>query len=375
MAITGELLEGDLRRLSNVADQVPGAVNNLLSATRDPNSTLTVGAGVDAVERAVDVWAAESGQVEQRLASHALEVPGDRFDVEARLAGIALLHVSLAEDVAVLAALDAVSADTLAAAVPDRAALPEQAVITVTVLGDGGLRDSLSAPAEGDSPEDPGADREAITSAVDDVVKDIVDRAGTAATTVVLRLSGLAVSAAHPLAEALNLAPGFIAEALRRKARKIGNLIRSLVGRAKKIFDTICGNYREILEPVQDDVMESVNDSLGAALIAKLLDAGKVRGDAAQRLNEAAAGGERDDRIKRMRKLKRLHERWVGPVRYTAEGLPLLIPVMVGPVSAAAIAAVGLLSWTVVITGDQLDSSRRLIPDFWPGVVRRAGGE
>jgi hypothetical protein len=120
--------------------------------------------------------------------------------------------------------------------------------------------------------------------------------------------------------------------------------------------------------------MAALTEPLGARLIAELLNAGKVQTDAVQQLGVVHDAHERDDRIQRIKKLKKLHARWVGPVRYTADGLPLLAPMMVGPVPAAAIAGVGLLAWTVIVTGDQLDTSRRFFPDRWAGVVRRAGG-
>jgi hypothetical protein len=385
MPIAGDLLETDLGQLPALAAQVPRQIDDLLAAAHDPNSTLTASAGIDAVEQTVDAWAASTEQIERQLESHALEYPADRFDVEARLAGIALLHLSLAEDVAILAPLDTLPADTPMAAALAQVALPARATVTVAVLEDGGLRESLAQPIEADSPEDHDAVEEAeeepdvrhklITEAVDDVVKDIVDRAGGACSSVVLGLGGLAIQAAHPLAEALNLAPGFIAEALKREYRKIATLVKSLVNRAKKIFSSICSNYRDVLAPEQDEVMNAVSDPIGAALIARLLDADKVRAAATLKLSEAKDDREMDDRIQRMKKLKKLHARWVGPVRYVGDGLPLLVPVMIGPVSAAAIAGVGLLAWSVLVTGDQLDTSRRFFPDCWPGVVRRAGGE
>lgn len=385
MPIAGDSLVTGLGQLGTLAGQVPGAVNDLLAAVRDPNSTLTVSGGVDAVEQTVGAWATFTEQIEQRLESHALEYPGDRFDAEARLAGIALLHVSLAEDVAVLAPFDTVPPGMLAAAAATLAAFPVRAAITLTVLDEGRLRQSLSEPIEADLPEDdvnqePSAKEEPdvfhkiAADAVDDVVKDIIDRAGTACASVVLGLGGLAAHAVHPLKEALDLAPGFIAEALLREYRKIAGLVKSLVNRAKKIFNSICSNYRDILSPVQDDVMAALTEPLGARLIAELLNAGKVQTDAIQQLGVVQDAHERDDRIQRIKKLKKLHARWVGPVRYTADGLPLLAPIMVGPVAAAAIAGVGLLAWTVIVTGDQLDTSRRSFPDRWAGVVRRAGG-
>lgn len=397
MPITGDLLARDLRQLGDLAAQVRGPVNDLLDAARDANSALTVDAGVDAVQRAVGEWAAVTEGLEQRLGSHALEYPADRFDADARLGGIALMHVSLAADVATLVPFDGVPASILVAVAATEFTLPRRAEISLRVLENGRLLQSISEPIEqglprddADAPEaekpkaeEPKADtqealadfRKIAGDAVDDVVKDIVDRAGKACSSVVLGLSGIAIHAVHPLSEALNLAPGFITEALRKQAKKIAGLVKILVNRANKIFNAILGGYRDVLAPLQDQITSALTEPLGARLIGKLVDDDKVRADAKQRLSQARDVRERDRRIERMEKLKTLHARWVGPVRFTADGLPLLTPVMVGPVPAAAIAAVGLLGWTVFVTGDQLDTSRKLFPDLWPGVVRRAGDE
>jgi hypothetical protein len=402
MPITGDLLGSDLRQVGELAAQVRGPVNDLLGAARDANSTLTVDAGVAAVQRAVDEWATVTEGLEQRLRSHALEYPADRFDAEARLGGIALMHVSLAADVAALVPFDGVPASILVAAAATEFTLPRRAEISLRVLETGRLLQSISEPIEqglprddADAPEaeapeaeapkaeDPKADtqetladfRKIAGDAVDDVMKDIVDRAGTACSSVVLGLSGIAVHAVHPLSEALNLAPGFITEALRKQAKKIAGLVKFLVNRANEIFNAILGNYREVLAPLQDQITSALTEPLGARLVGKLVDDDKVRADAKQRLCQARDVRERDRRIERMEKLKTLHARWVGPVRIVADGLPLLTPVMVGPVPSVAIAAVGLLGWTVFVTGDQLDTSRKFFPDLWPGVVRRAGDE
>ena len=402
MPITGDLLTRDLPQLGDLAGHVRDPVNDLLGAARDASSTLTVDAGVDAVQRAVGEWAAVTEGLEQRLRSHGVEYPADRFDVDARLGGIALLHLSLAADVAALAPFDGVPAGILVAAAAAEFTLPRRAEISLRVMDTGRLLQSISEPIEQGLPGNdakapeakaPEADapkakeqkdkaREALADfrkiaadAVDDVVKDIVDRAGTACTSVVLGLSGIAIHAVHPLSEAFNLAPGFITETLHKQAKKIAGLVKILVRRANEIFNAILGGYRDVLSPLQDQIMSALTEPLGARLVGKLVDDDKVRADAKQRLGQAPDAGERDRRIERMKKLKTLHSRWVGPVRIVADGLPLLTPVMVGPVPSAAIAAVGLLGWTVFVTGDQLDTSRKLFPDLWPGVVRRAGDE
>jgi len=48
--------------------------------------------------------------------------------------------------------------------------------------------------------------------------------------------------------------------------------------------------------------------------------------------------------------------------------LPLPIPMPVAPIAAAV-----LFVWTVLVSGDQLDS-KGPFPGFWKGVVRRSEG-
>jgi hypothetical protein len=374
MAITGDL-PNDLGQLRETAARVRSAVDGLLVAARDPDSALTVSAGVEMVRREVDEWASVTADLERRLESHALEHTGDRFEVQARLGGVAMLHLSIAEDVAILAPFDGLPDGSLVAAL--EVTLPERADISLTVLADGGLLDSLSEPVEEGLPEDAASDgsHEIVGDDVDDVVKDIVDRAGTACISVAQGLTGILVQVAHPLNDALNLAPEVVADSIRRGIRKIAGIVKVLIGRAKKIFDSILGNYREVLSPVAGEIESALTESLGARLIAKLVDADTVRSNAKTQLSGARDDRERDRRIRKVNHVKTLNARWVGPVRFVAHGLPLLAPIMIGPVPTVAIAGAGLLGWTVLVTGDQLDTTRRFFPDLCPGVVRRAGGE
>ena len=395
MPITGDLLN-DLGQLGEAAGQVRAAVDHLLAAARDPDSTLTVSAGVDAVQRAVDNWASVTEELERRLQAHAREYPNDRFDAEARLGGIAMLHLSIAADVAILAPFDDALAGSLAPALEAQAGLPRRADTSRKVLEDGRLLESLSKPIEETSPNDgeealpepieealpedgasdaPDQSREIAQLAVDDVVNNIVDRAGTACSRVALQLGGVLVQVVHPLTEALKLAPPVVADAVRRQVRRIAKLVKFLVRRANDIFNAVLGKYREVLSPVLDEVGAELTETLGARLVVRLVDADRVRSNAEERLTRARNARQRKRRIQKMKHVKTLHRRWVGPVRFVADGLPFLAPMMIGPVPTAAIAGVGLLGWTVIVTGDQLDTTRKFFPDLWCGVVRRAGGE
>src|SRR5277367_2580347 len=124
MPVPEEVLN-QLGELDDPAERVRRAVNELLDAAREPESPLTVNAGVDAIELAVLDWLEVTQRIEQQLREHAAEFEGDRFDVEARLGGIALLHVSIASDVAIVAPFDDLPPESRAASLQERSRLPE----------------------------------------------------------------------------------------------------------------------------------------------------------------------------------------------------------------------------------------------------------
>jgi hypothetical protein len=370
-----EALLGQLGELDDPAARVRRAVNELLDAAHEPESLLTVSEGVDALERAVIGWLELTEQIEQQLRGYAAEFEEDRFDAEARLGGIALLHLSIASDVATVAPFDDLLTGSYAAALQERSRLPEYTIASSEVLIAGGLGETLSQPIEpeggdGAAPDPISGDR--FDELIDDVVREIVDRAGSAGTSVLVGMGGVLLHVLSPMHEAVRATPAFIRDAFQRGARRIAKLVKRLVGRATDVLDSVFSGYRNAVSEVLEEAVGRRFDPFGAALIAGIVKDEDVRARAARQLRSA----EHPRRAaRRVGKTATLHKHWVGPVPWVAKGLPALWAVPIGPVPAGAVAAVVLLAWTILLTGDQLDSDGQLFPDLWAGVVRRAGGE
>jgi hypothetical protein len=334
-----------------------------------------VNEGIGALEQAVGDWLRATERVEQQLRVHAMEFGSDRFDAEARLGGIALLHVSIASDIATVAPFDSLPPDARASALPERSHLPASAVTSSEILIAGELGETLSQPIERDGPDrvapDPIAD-DRFDEVVSEVVREIVDRAGSAGTSVLVGMGGVLLHVLGPLHEAVRATPAFIRDAFQRGALRIARLVKLVVGRATEVLDAVFSGYRSAVSEILEHAVERKFDPFGAALIARIVGDDDVRARAAQQLRSV----KRPRRaIRRVRKTTTLHKHWVGPVPFAAKGLPALWAVPIGPVPAGAVPAVVLLAWTVLLTGDQLDSARPFVPDLWAGVVRRASGE
>jgi hypothetical protein len=371
-----------LGELDGPAERVRSAVDNVLAAARDPESALTVGELVTTVEQAVYAWVDITDRTENGLRSYIREFPEDRLDIEARLGGLALLHLAIASDVATIAPLDDLPDASRPAELRNLSVLPEQATTSLEVLTEGELSRTLSRPMEEEEPDDPDPalaeddleDEDEDKDDLDDVIRSIIGRAGRSGTAVVTGLGGLLSHAMHPLHEALSATPEFIRDAFQKSVRRIARLVKYLIARAVELFNSIFLRYREVVSPILAEAVPTAADALGAGLIGKILDGKQIRTDASAALQTAKNSRQRNRRLRKVRKVDKLHQRWVGPVRLVAAGLPGLSAVLVGPVPASAIAAVVLLAWTVVVTGDQLDAHPWYVTNFWPGVVARAGG-
>jgi hypothetical protein len=371
MAVPPELLER-LRGLDESAEAVRESADELRSAATVQDARQAVEEHYNRLDRSVHGWLDTTEEIESRLREHAAEFAQDRDEVEIRLGGLALAHLSIAADVAVVAPLDGIASDEPVSADDQPPELPAHPDVSEKVLQQADLLETLSQPIEADHADDEPVADDASVELIDDVVKDIVDRAGEAGTSIFLGLGSLLTHGVQPLHGALQATPEFIQEAFEKGTRKIAGLVKLLVGRATKIMSSVLGGYRDaVLEFLGVTAISKV-DSFGAQVISIIVDADEVRSRAAAAL---AGGPNRRRRLRRVRKTKSLHKKWVGPVPWLARGLGPLSLVMIGPIPAAAVAAVILLGWTVLLTGDQLDASGKVFPDLWAGVVRRAAGE
>jgi hypothetical protein len=381
MAVPPRIL-ADLRALGGTLAAVRDAVDVALAAGRGADFATGRGDAVAGVEAATETWLARSRALEEGLVAHGEAEPADAEDVAGRLGGLMVLHVATAGDVAAVASLDGgAPAGPVALAGP-----PVYASAIQATAFDGGVVRALGSPDTGDDDEPPepglraGTDRDEGPGAdVDEVVREIVERAGENASAVLFGLAGgagdvLFSALASPLGAALDLGPEAVRSAVGDVAGRIAGLVGRLIARVQDVLAAVLGGYREAVGAVieEADPASYVGESLAGKVLGRLWRADGVRAEATARL--AAAPADTPRRVRRLRKLVGANRRWVGPVRYAARGLPHLWAVPLGPVPAAPVAAVALLAWAMLVTADQLDAAGPY-PDLWRGVVRIAAGD
>jgi hypothetical protein len=351
---------------------VRDAVDSLLNAARAPDSTLRLGDALDAIEQGVNSWLAAAKPVEDALMSPGQASPDDLPDTQYRLGGLAMVHFAIASDVAAVAPVeeDDTSPETLVREIGQRTELPDQGSMSRGVVGEGLLRD-LSRPIGEERQAGFPGEHEG-SEVIDKVVTDIVERAGKACTAVLTGIVGLPDWLGENLRVVMEATPASIRKFVEMTTRRINRLVGALVQRATFLLDSVIpGNRRAGKRVLRQSPLEAT-EPLEAGLISKLVKAGAVRSEAKRRL---APAPDRAARIRRISEVEKLHSRCVGPVRWVAQGLAPLNGVIIGPVPVAPIVATALLGWTVLVTGDQLDSPGPLFPDVWIGVLRRAAGE
>jgi hypothetical protein len=385
MALAPDLL-GDLRDLEGTVAAVRDAVDAALAAGRGDGPALMAGSAVAGVEGTTLAWLDRTAALERRLRAHARAEPADAEDVAARLGGVAVLHVAVAGDVGAIEALDRGDAGGDVRSLAAGAGWPQYASTIQATAFDAGLVRALGEPDPGGPDDGPDATvraepegDEGPAADVAEVVREIVERAGEGASAVLFGLAGgvgeaLFATLSTPLTAALQLGPDAVRSAVGGIAGRIAGLVGRLIARVEDVLGAVLGNYREAVGAVieEADPASFVGETLAGKVVGRVLRADGIRAEAVARL--AAGPGETARRLRRMRRLARSNRRWVGPVRFAARGLAHLWGVPLGPVPAAPVAAVALLAWTIVVTGDQLDTAGP-VPDVWVGVRRIAGGE
>lgn len=399
-----ERLRAELAELRAPVEEASRSIEALIDREYSANwDNQPVGIALTAVEESVENWARVSFDTERDLLDHLDELPSDADAVQARVGGIAMLHLAIAADVATILPFDDAprgatvsevhqSAQALgqslfgrAETIRDAALGPDALIESMSMEDD--PRDDAEAERELGAGDNPNitlsavvvADFEALVGdEIDEVVNDILERASRASTAILL---GLAGGGGHRLLEliphlraSLSAAPTDVRQFVARTVRRISRLVNVLIARARKALNAVLGGYKASVENLLDaaDPTSWVAESLAGNLLSRLVSSADVRRRARLQLSQAP---DRQRRVTRVKVLKKTHKKWVGPVRVVARGLPALWGVTLGPlpIAAAPVAAVALLGWTIMITGDQLDASR--FPDLWKGVVRRASGE
>ena len=366
-----------LSRLGQLEGPIAGVRNSIdsaLVASHNAQSSLLVGGALDAVERAAEVWLNATGEIEGELAAHVERTPDDNEEVQGRLGGLGLLHLAVASDLAILSPCDDVAGGQPIRSLGSVALAAEHAeTIQAAAFGEGGLIYALSGASDVDDNDLDTVVREEI----DEVVSDLIERAGRSASATLIGLAGGTNRVLadlnpyfHQVAAAL---PQSLHEVLIDAAKRVRRLVKEVLSRADRLFAGIMGQYRQAVAAITTaaDPESLITESLSGRVLGRIFHASDIRAEASRALD---AQPRRGRIFRRLRRLKKTHRKWVGPVRFVAQGLPHLWTVPVGPIPAAPVAAVALLCWTVFVTGDQLDA-RGPFPDIWKGVIRIANGQ
>ena len=167
--------------------------------------------------------------------------------------------------------------------------------------------------------------------------------------------------------DAVDLAQGQVSRLVGMGLRRAGSLLRKIGGKNAHLVVRSAG---DVLGEWADKA--AMVDSIVADVMARLYHSDDVILRSSARFTGLSAR-QRRHRVRELTKLRNSNERWVKPVNYLSYGLgPLwLVPL---PVPVAPIAAAILLTWVVLISGDQMDASFPFT-NFWRGVYRRSGGE
>jgi hypothetical protein len=377
MAVPPELLAA-AERLQGPLMDLEAAIDQVLAARRDEGSELRVGEAASSLQEPVTSWYESSQSLKERLFEYGRDHPDDRDDVNARIAGLAMLDIAIAADLGLVAALDEANDDELVSRVVGIASEPERALYASNAgLGEGQLIHSLSTPLDADTDDDarPDLDHATHDYVIDDVVSNLVDRGGRSVSAVLFALGGGAFVGAVKdlLGGAFAIVPHDVVEVMRQAERSvkrwIGRLVTAAAHWLRRILGTDFTLVRDFVNFV--DPVGVASEQLCGGVMRKIARVDKVRAQAEANLAQVA---DPDKAIERLQKLKKTNAHWVGPVRYVARGLPLLHAATVAGVPAAPLAGAGLIAWAVLCTGDQLDAPGPF-PNVWKGVVRRAAGE
>lgn len=391
MPISHEIL-AELAALREPLRRVEAAVDRALNARLNPFPP-TAETLIEATEQAIQAWLERSDAAQQHLLEYIArrsegesegEGEGPRDDAAsdaiARLGGLALLHSAVACDVALLVPLDELQPEEPAANAL-RAASDWTSTIQDTAFGEGNVLDAMSTPDDAAAAHPIKAP--SVASALN-VVEEIVERATKGATAVLLRIAPAPTAAfaavAPLLQDALALAPDDIASAVHDATRRVARLVRLAMRKAHELLEAVSARYREAVTTVLEacDLKELLAESAVARLLRRIYKPQLIASNThaclrRAQMNQHVSQKELDRRLRSLQKLARTNRRWVGPVRIVAKGLQPLWAVSAAGVPAAPVVACGLLAWTILLTGDQLDAGGPY-PDFWDGPRRIAAG-
>lgn len=388
---------------------VTGVVNAVRAAryderTDDPSSGLRVDEVLTRVEDADREWVAASDELDAALDAASAEATLPESEIGAARSALALLNlaVAVAAEVAMVRPLEDVDGNPRLADL-DLPNWPsdDEAVLDRPAFGDGTVRNpGLVALLYDGTDDDAEAEKPGQIygqGAVDSAVNTILNQSADATKKV---FTGLVVG---PLTSIVPLPPGMpvpeelvrwlleqfgdwgIEQAVDELPGRVCKLVRQPFKRARRLLVKILGTHRGAVLKGLDELLGYGAATKGTQLIAQAMSWVYNTGNVLDRAYDAfnpednpLTQSQRRSRSERLKKLEKSNRRWVGPVERLSGGIGPLwaIPIPCGPVPvpAAPAAAIVLLAWVVLLSGDQLDT-RHPYPNFWKGVVRRSQGE
>lgn len=393
------------RHVDRVAETIQGVVKAVNEArydrrTDEPGSGLTVGQAVDGINQAMDKWSTVYhdfvGDIEATLRDH----PKSSEAVTA-LRALSQLQVGASQETALAVKLDTLDRNTRLADIPnwptDQRAALEETAFGPAQNPSAGLISLMRAGTDDDPrPERPG---QVDGDAVGHAVRVIRIQTAESINSVFVGLAAVPVlDMIIPLPEgkeALELLRDALEEptswAVEEVAKEIPKVIsrwsRWALRKATELLHRVLGDHRvQVLERV-DELLKVGSAKSGTNLISGALvwvyDTGDVieRGEAAfEPPGQPLPAGQRRNRATRLRKLEESNKKWLTPIKLLSPAtghlwcVPIPLPIPPHAIPAAPAAAAVLLAWTVLLSGDQLDT-RYPFPNVWKGVVRRAQGE
>lgn len=383
---------------SAIQDQV--ALVNAARQSDDPS--LTKGGAVEALHAATTEWLAATAPIEEALLGQLRTdnpepnepTDGAEFDVTAtadaveRLAGVSFVHIAVAADLAKLVPIDFLTdgEPVSAAGVGSEPDLP-LAIATLAGSEPGeamlGRLVGLSAKQADDE------DKQEPELPLIDALRELVERASEASlsvlTGVIPKPSAMFGDIASLMESAFGLTPGDITSVADDIWRSIAGCVRRVLRHAREILDWVTvgafGTVAPILKSLahtaaQNRIEEFARDKVVGPVISWALGANHIATVIKQtHLKRVASGTPApDNKAAAIHTVLKHNKRWVKrPVSFLAAKLHHLEHVTAAGVPAAPIAGCILLAWTILLTGDELDSPGIVFPNFYdPGLLKLA---
>ncbi|OBI24096.1 hypothetical protein A5713_08170 [Mycobacterium sp. E2497] len=364
---------------------------------RDPDSGLSVEQARQGIDEAMRNWAAVHEDFVAALDATLNDLPAFESEINLALGALSVLDAGVSTEIALAQPLETLDGNLKLADVPDWPT-EARAVLEVTAFGSPGAADEglirlLQVGTDDDpTPEPPG---QVYGDAVGHAIRVIRRQTAESITSVFVGLTAVPVMDAIPLPANKELVdvlrdlleePGSwaVEEAVKELPRGISKWCRWALGKATQLLKRVLGEQRfEALDRLLAKGATTKTTDFISQTLVWVYDTGDVieRGEAAfDPAGQPLKKSERNRRGARLGKLEKSNKKWLGPIKLLSPGVghlwyvPIPLPVPPHALPAAPAAAAVLLAWTLLLSGDQLDT-RYPYPNFWKGVVRRAKGE